>query len=143
MAVPVVTFHFNVQARVPYLCRLLRKVSGAGLTAWVRLPPDELAVLDQALWTFSQEDFIAHALVQDAQAEWSPVLLSSGESPTRQMQVLVNGLPDGLERVDGFERVVEVVGLDESDRQAARQRWRDYARAGMSPVSHDASVQGT
>lgn len=142
MAVPVVTFHFNVQARVPYLCRLLRKVTGAGLTAWVRLPPDELVALDQALWTFNQEEFIAHALVQDAQAEWSPVLLSAGESPGRQMQVLVNGLPDRVGDIDTFERVVEVVGLDEQDRQAARQRWRDYAQAGMSPVSHDAASTG-
>jgi DNA polymerase-3 subunit chi len=56
-----VDFHFNVPSRMAYVCRLLRKVVYSGHRVLVLLPHDQLDALDGALWSFSQEDFIAHA----------------------------------------------------------------------------------
>lgn len=138
----VVTFHFNVAARVPYLCRLLRKVSCAGMTAWVRLPPDELSELDHALWATHQEDFLAHARVGQPEAPHSPIVLSDGSPPDRAMQVLVNCLPDLAPQAQAHARVVELVGVDEAERAEARQRWRQYVQAGLTPATHDAAAHG-
>lgn len=138
-----VTFHFNVAQPVPHLCRLLRQVAQTGLTAWVRLPTDEMEALDQALWTFSQEDFLAHARVGSPEAAFSPIVLSDGPAPARAIQVLVNALPGPVGDPGHHERVVEIVGLGEDDRVQARQRWRQYVQAGHTLVAHDAGEAST
>lgn len=138
-----VAFHFNVPARVPYLCRLLRKVAAAGKTAWVRLPADELHALDQALWTFSQEDFLAHAVAGQGQEAHSPIVLSDGPAPARAgLQVLVNCLADIPTDFTRHERVVEIVGADDDERAQARQRWRQYTQLGYTLARHDVAAQG-
>lgn len=136
----VVTFHFNVAATLPYVCRLLKKVTTAGFTVWARVPESMLPELDVALWTtMHAEDFLPHAQVHDAAAAHSPVLLSAGPAPQRPVQVLVNLLPDGPPDVARFERVVEIVGGGDAARLAARQRWRHYQHLGLQPTSYDAA----
>jgi DNA polymerase-3 subunit chi len=56
-------------------------------------------------------------------------------------QVLVNlggSVPAGFE---SFERVIEVVTLDDADRQAARGRWKHYADRGYSITRHDLTLK--
>ena len=51
--------------------------------------------------------------------------------------MLVNlgaGIPEGFE---GFERLIEVVTVEEDDRQQARQRWKHYADRGYAITRHD------
>jgi DNA polymerase-3 subunit chi len=47
-------------------------------------------------------------------------------------------LPMGFEK---FERVVEVVTLDEKERQQARRRWKHYADRGYPIVRHDLALK--
>jgi DNA polymerase-3 subunit chi len=49
-------------------------------------------------------------------------------------------VPTGFER---FERVIEVVGLDDADRQLARTRWRHYADRGYTMTRHDLTHKGS
>jgi len=56
-------------------------------------------------------------------------------------QVLLNlgaQVPDGFER---FERLIEVVSLDEADRQTARSRWKHYADHGFAITRHDLNLK--
>lgn len=136
-----VAFHFNVPDKTQYLCRLLRKVVGAGKRALVLLPEPMMPELDQALWTFSQEDFIAHALGSDDASlrQRSAVVLAGTMLEAGHTQVLVNCQPEvpiGFER---FERVLEIVGHDENERVQARQRWRAYTQQGYDLIRHDLS----
>ena len=142
-----VAFHFNVPERVTYLCRLLRKVRTAGMTALVVLPGVERAALDQALWTFSPADFLPHASV-GAGAEVmrrSPLVLAEAladvsEEVLARMQVLVNGQIDAPEDYERFARVIEIVGRSDEERVLARQRWRHYTARGHEIVRHDLSA---
>jgi DNA polymerase-3 subunit chi len=47
-------------------------------------------------------------------------------------------VPAGFER---FERVIEVVSLDEQDRQMARSRWKHYAEHGYAITRHDLNLK--
>lgn len=141
-----VAFHFNAPDKLAYACRLLRKAVGGGARVVVTAPADALARLDNLLWTFSQTDFIAHVR-QPAEPRVlaaSPVVLT--ESPGQELphrQVLVNlgaELPAGFDR---FERVIEVVSLDEDDRQQARGRWKQYTERGYTIVRHDLNLKGS
>lgn len=140
-----VAFHFNAPDKLAYACRLLRKAVGGGARVVVTAPAEDLARLDTLLWTFSQTDFIAHVRepAETRLLAASPVVLT--ESPEQALphrQVLVNlgdQLPAGFEH---FERVIEVVSLDEGDRQQARGRWKQYTERGYTIVRHDLNLKG-
>ena len=152
-----VVFHFNVAAPVPYLCRLLRKANHAGQRTWVLLAPGLAHELDAALWTFSPDEFIAHARYE-AEPEkaaavglvaakdkrlWqrSPVVLSEQlVAQSSDWPLLINlqaPVPPDVER---FERLIEIVPQDEALKQAARLRWRHYSQLGWTLQHHDASA---
>lgn len=134
-----IEFHFNAPALVPYACRLLRKVQGRGLRAQVVGHATTLAQLDQALWTFTPLDFLSHCSAQ-APAPMlaaSNILLSENPVPDWHRQVLINlgeNVPEGLK---GFERIIDVVTVDELHRAQGRQRWRQYSSLGHELLRHD------
>ena len=112
-----IAFHFNAPDKLAYACRLLRKAVGSGSRVVVTAQAQDLRQLDSLLWTFSQLDFVPHAL-QPAPADVvaaSPVILSESLADAPHQQVLLNlgpQVPDGFER---FERLIDVVSLDEAD----------------------------
>ena len=138
-----IAFHFNAPDRLAYVCRLLRKAVAADAQLVVVGPPDQLDRLDSDLWTFSATDFVPHCRAQ-AEPELvaaSPVVLATQTEGLPLRQVLVNlgvDVPAGFER---FERVIEVVGLADADRQLARTRWRHYADRGYAMTRHDLALK--
>lgn len=138
-----IAFHFNAPDPVAYACRLLRKAVSSGAKLVVTGSPATLQQLDVALWTFSPVDFVPHCdLDSDARVlAASPVILASSTEAVPHRQVLLNlghRVPGGFER---FERVIEVVGLDDEGRQLARGRWKHYAEQGHAITRHDLSVK--
>jgi len=134
-----IEFHFNAPALVPYACRLLRKVQGRGLRAQVVGHATTLAQLDQALWTFTPLDFLTHC---QAQAP-APILEASGvllaEAPVTgwHRQVLINLGEQVPENFEGFERIIDVVSVDDLHLAQGLQRWRQYASLGHELLRHD------
>jgi DNA polymerase-3 subunit chi len=138
-----VAFHFNAPDKLAYACRLLRKAVGNGSRVVVTAEADALKRLDTLLWTFSQLDFVPHAM-QSGDASVvaaSPVILSESVANAPHQQVLLNlgpQVPEGFER---FERLIEVVSLDDGDRQLARSRWKHYADKGLTMTRHDLTLK--
>lgn len=129
-----IAFHFNAPDKVAYACRLLRKAVASKAKVVVIGAPDVLRRLDQELWTFSALDFVPHCTANSAEAilSASPVVLTATAGNAPHQQVLLNlgeEVPDGFER---FERLIEVVTLDDGDRHVARERWRHYAVRGYA-----------
>lgn len=141
-----VAFHFGAPNKLDYTCRLLRKAVGSGAKVLVVADAAVLQRLDSDLWATSPTDFVAHcwntadALTQKRSA----VVLSSQVVPvSAQLKVLVNlaeGMPEGFEN---FERVIEVVGTDDTDRGWARVRWRQYTERGYQIRRHDLTVRSS
>lgn len=134
-----IAFHFNAPDRLGYVCRLLRKAVGCGAKVVVTGPAAVLEQLDAALWTLSSTDFIPHCGldVDGAVLHKSPVVLAPSTQSAPFLDTLVNlgeSVPDGF---DQFERLIEVVSLDELDRKQARGRWKHYADAGFHLIRHD------
>ena len=133
-----IDFHFNAADKLRYGCRLVRRVYRARhrILVWcddaVRL--DEF---DRMLWTFSQQDFIPHVGAGDPLAAGTPVLLAAEPIETPFHEVLVNlgsATPPMFSR---FDRLIEVVASDATDRLAARERWRFYRDRGYRLERHD------
>ena len=133
-----VQFHFNVQDRMTYACRLLRKalrtVDGISVVG----NEDELEKLNLQLWAFEPTEFLPHVFVRS----------SSGRSAARDLtplwlvpdltlappshSVLVNLRSEPVVSFEQFTRLVEVVSTRDDDREAARTRWRHYTKMGYA-----------
>lgn len=138
-----VDFHFNVPDRSAYVCRLLRKAVYGGHRVLVLADAPDLDALDAVLWTFSPEDFVAHARVgSQPSARHAPVLLASAvPSDLPQLpRVLLHLQPEVCPAFTAFARVLEVVSLDADERAQARLRWRTYVQQGIQPHRHDLAV---
>lgn len=152
-----VAFHVNLPDKLAYACRLLRKayqstllgatdasagMSGgaAGAVIGVIGPAETLRALDMALWQFSVPDFIPHcaAIAPAHMLAASPIVLAATcAALPRQQGMLVHlgqQVPEGFEC---FARLIELVSADESDRAAARQRFKHYRDRGYPMQIHD------
>lgn len=146
MAKPPVTeiaFHFNAPERVAYACRLLRKAVGSGAKVLVTGDSATLKKLDAALWTFSATDFVPHCdLDSDAAVlALSPIILAPSLTSTPHHEVLLNLgqlVPVGFEQ---FQRVIELIGTDDEERQMARTRWKQYTDRGYAITRHDLKLK--
>jgi DNA polymerase-3 subunit chi len=123
------------------LPKLLRKVHAAGKRAVVLLPAETVSQINQALWTHDEAEFLPHATHADP--DWvqsrSPLLLTPELGDVAGRSVLINMQPDLPDGLDRFERVLELVTLQDDDRQAARHRWKHYTQAGYAIEQFDVS----
>lgn len=136
---PDVAFHFNAPERVGYACRLLRKayLRKARLFVWVT--ESDLTRLDTALWTMGAGEFVPHCRSDDPElvTSRSPIQIGQELPANRSGLILVNLRHDMPDDPTAFNRVIEVVTLDEADRAPARERWRQYKALGLEPQRHD------
>lgn len=137
-----IDFHFNVEHRLHYACRVVRKARGAGMTvlAFAR-EPDRLARFDAALWTFSALDFLPHVYADSPLAAQTPIVLSLTPLPAPTQRLLLNLDDDTPPAFDHwfshFERVIEIASTDAACRDRGRQRYRAYRAAGLEISHHD------
>lgn len=130
-----VAFHTGIADPLEYTCRLLRKAYRGGAGVAVHGADAFLDRLDQALWAFEPLEFVPHAVVprdaaDPARLARSPIVLvhAGADAPPRAVAVGVGAAWSG--DASGYERVIEIVGLDAQEREAGRRRWREHERAG-------------
>ena len=142
-----VAFHTGIANPLDYACRLLRKAYRSGARVAVHGEPALLDRLDQALWTFEPLEFVPHVMLPrdgaDAQRlALSPIVLVKGAAAApAQCRIGVTLAGHPVADVDAFDRLIAIVGLEPEQREAGRQRWREYERAGHV-VSHVAKPAG-
>jgi len=139
-----VAFHFNAVDKLAYACRLLRKACASSARVMVTGDAEQMKLLDAQLWTFDAMSFVPHCL-SDSTAETlaqTPVILTAdGNLPASlpHHEVMINLGQSLIKGFETFERVIEVVCLDEQDKALARQRWKHYSERGYPLVRHDLS----
>lgn len=132
-----IDFYSNVPDKILYACRLVRKARAANCRL-VLFAQDQtqLAKIDEALWTFSDTDFLPHVTADDPLAAQTPVLLAEAgmtELPHHELMInLSSQTPPDFAR---FERLLEIVASDEDDKAAGRERYSYYKQRGY-PLSH-------
>lgn len=136
-----IEFHVNVHDKLHYSCRLLRKAYRTGAKTVVTAEPELLQKLDQLLWNYSSTEFLPHCRSDSPGATLAdtPIWLAEqlDACPTVSGSVLINlgqQVPIGFER---FERFIEVASSLDSDRLAARDRWKYYRDRGYALKRHE------
>ena len=135
-----ITFHVNAADKLDYACRFLRTTQKKAAKVLVCASPEVLKQLSSQLWAMTPTEFLPHCFADAAPAviALSPVVLVSDLTDTRfEHDVLLYlgaDLPAGFER---FERLIELVGQDSDDLQAARIRWKHYKDRGYALSRYD------
>ena len=138
-----VAFHFNAPDPVAYSCRLLRKAVGSDAKVVVVADEDTLGALDVALWTFSSIDFLPHCHINSDSLilAMSPIVLATSLATAPHRHIMVNLGEQVATGFELFDRVIEVVALDDDSRQLARGRWKQYVELGYSITRHDLNLK--
>ncbi len=137
-----VEFHHGMADRLGYACRLLRKAYKAGAQVVVTADAPLLKELDRLLWTFDEQEFLPHILVNEQpvpeRLQATPVWLTAdlAWAPGHPAVVLNLGqsVPPDLSR---HQRLFEVVTQQPDDRQRGRQRWKAYQAMGWEVHPHE------
>lgn len=138
-----VIFHFNVADKCDHLCRYARKAVGHARRVAVVADAGLLQRIDQDMWALSSTDFLTHCRA-DAPAPMqaaSSVVLCAEAAQAPHQDILVNlgvSVPEGFGQ---FLRLVELVGSDDEDRMASRQRWKFYRDRGYAVSGVDMAGQ--
>ena len=138
-----VRFHYGVAAPLDYARRLLVKAYQRGARAAVVAEPAALERLDESLWTADALDFVPHLRLAAGKAPAprcidTPIWLVERPEDAPPRDVLVNlaaAVPPGFA---SFERLFEIVGTGEGERDAGRRRLRHYRERGYDVVLHEA-----
>ncbi len=135
-----IDFYFHVEDKLRTACTLSAKAYARGLRVLAFCPDRESGQkLSRMLWTAPATGFVPHCAAEDRLAAQTPVIIDClGENPAHD-DVLLNlrqELPSFFGR---FRRLIEIVSLDEEDRNQARTRFRFYRDRGYDIRSHDLS----
>ena len=135
-----IDFRTQVADKIFYTCRWVRRALQQSPVPEIVLYSNDrafLARLDEALWTFSDLDFIPHEMAGAPNAHRTPVILTDDDAfELAHHDILVNlsnTIPAGFAR---FNRMLEIVSKDENDAQAARSRYAHYRENGY-PLQHE------
>jgi len=123
----------NMQ-KLLFACRLTNKVYALGKRVFI-LTADEQQTrkLDQLLWTWSPGSFTPHQSCLDDDPPDSPVYIGHQPPPSDFDDVLLNMTDKQPDCMNQFQRLLEFIGNDEKDKQAARSRYKIYREFGIEP----------
>ena len=120
-----------------FVCKLTEKAYKQGHQVYINVASDQqLRQLDDLLWTFRDGSFLPHGCYRAEENGKQPILLGHAIEPDGPSDVLVNMANDIPAFFSRFNRVAELVGGDDNQRQAARARYRFYKDRGYTLNTH-------
>ena len=135
-----VFFYHGASDRLAAACALLSGAYAKKKPMLVYASEPEVASgLDRMLWTHSALSFVPHCRADSPLAAETPILITDNLESIPQDERLMNlsrDIPPGFSR---FESLIEVVGQDEEDRNAARDRVKFYKDRGYEVRYFDLS----
>lgn len=133
-----IDFYFNAEDRVQIACRLAGKAVARGKRLVIYAPEAQTASrIDRMLWTWPAIGFVPHCMTHDALASETPVLIAADEEAAEDCTVLLNLGPVAPPHFARFERLLELVGRSDEEKDAGRERYRFYRDRGYAITSHD------
>ena len=126
-----IDFYHYADDKLRFACRLAAKAYDQSTRLVVYTPDTHvLGEFDKALWTFQSTRFVPHAFAGTAVAAETPVILASSGESLPHHDVLLNLAPEWPPFFASFERLLEIVAVDEDDKARARERYAFYRKRG-------------
>ncbi|MCS5585611.1 MAG: DNA polymerase III subunit chi [Pseudomonadales bacterium] len=121
-----------------FACRLIDMVYRKRRQIYVHTSTEEQAkTLNEQLWTFKEDSFVPHSLHSEAMDV--PIKIGFDHEPEEHQDVLINlsgHIPHFFSR---FDRVAEIVPVDQNSRKSARENYAYYKERGYVLNYHEIS----
>lgn len=128
-----IDFYLNAENKLRSACLLSHKAMQNGVRTLISFPDEpQLLAFDQLLWRYPAAGFVPHCRSDDPLASRTPVLLHRGELPLPEHALLITLHPEVVPFFSRFERVIELVAREETDKALARERYRFYRERGYA-----------
>jgi DNA polymerase-3 subunit chi len=133
-----IDFYRYAADKLGFACRLATKAyeKPARLVVY-SADRQRLARFDQQLWTFAATKFVPHCFLESPLAAETPIVLAATGDALPHHDVLLNLDDEWPPFFATFERLLEIVGSDEDDKQRARARYAFYSKRGYDIQVHD------
>jgi len=131
-----VDFYTGSQDKLRTACQLSHKAMQNGIRTVISLPDESTRnALDKLLWHFPPIAFIPHCMSDAQEAVDMPVVLNLDNDRLPHFDLLISLHQECLPYFSRFERVIEIIGKDENDSRAGRERFKFYRDRGYE-LSH-------
>jgi DNA polymerase-3 subunit chi len=132
-----IDFYTHVADRLEVAARLVAKAFAQHGRVRV-LTPDAATTdaLDRRLWLKPPIAFLPHCRVDNALAAQTPIWVDHSDDHPGPAAVLINLSSTPPAFFSRFERLAEIVGVDETDAAAGRERYRFYRERGYELRTH-------
>lgn len=135
-----IDFYTHVDDKLKTACRLSAKAHASGKRVLVFCPDDDTArACDRLLWSAPATAFVPHCSPLNRLAAVTPVHIDHAGTEPQHDEVLINLRAEWPQFFSRFQRLIEIVSIDEEDRRVARERYKFYRDRGYPIRSHDLS----
>jgi DNA polymerase-3 subunit chi len=135
-----IDFYFHVENKLQTACALSAKACSRGMRVLAYCADSAASQkFNRLLWCLQAVSFIPHCTADDPLAAVTPVIIDHDGSRLPHDDVLINLRPEWPEFFGRFQRLIEIVSLDETDRAEARSRYKFYRDRGYAIQNHDLS----
>lgn len=135
-----IDFYTGVEDKIYTACRLAAKAFSLNLRAMVFCPESDTAQrFDRLLWATPATGFIPHCFSGDPLAAATPVIIDHNGGEPLHDEVLLNLCPEWPPYFSRFQRLIEIVSLEDDDKTSARARFKFYRDRGYDIRTHDLS----
>ena len=135
-----IDFYSNAEPKLQVACRLVARLVQQQLRVVVFTLDEEISRgFDKLLETYQVPGFGPHYAAHDAPFSETAVMIAREDADLAHYQVILNLHADSPPSFSRFERLVELVGSGDDDRQLARSRFRFYRDRGYEINHYDLS----
>lgn len=132
-----IDFYLDVEDKIPFIGRLCAKVLQQKLRMLIYAPEASVAsAVNKTLWTQPAISFVPHCQDTDSLAAETPILITQDNAQLPHDEVLLNLHREQPPHFSRFQRLIEIVSCEETDKQDARNRFKFYRDRGYEIHQH-------
>ena len=133
-----VDFYTQVNNKLLFACQIAAKAVSKKLPVLIyAADAEQAAEIDRLMWTTPNIGFTPHCTPAHKLASETPVIITHTAYDFQHHQVLINLQSEWPPFFSSFERLIEIVSLDDEDKSQARTRWKFYKDRGYQLQNHD------
>lgn len=126
-------YHLEASTIEGVLPGLLEKTLAKGWRALVKLPEDQLAEMDNYLWTYRDDAFLPHGRDDEPRADQQPILLTAAADSAKDFDaVFLLGGAEVADMAEASRAMVMINGRSQTDVTRERGRWKTLKYQGAT-----------
>ena len=124
-----------------YVCKLIEKGYKQNINPiYIKTDTQKQAEeIDKILWTFRQESYIPHTLVDQDSNNTQPVQIGWIDNEIEDAEAIIN-LSDGMPDISNhLKKIHEIIENIDEKKEKARERWKKYKSIGFNIKAYKVS----